>query len=217
MESRKKLYYADNQIEKNLYTKGKEWMTLDDWKEYSGPYHRYITGEVFTEAEWNPFTSKKLVRYRLRSDSYFKYLDLKHFKVINNEKRKKTGGSNEFYKYKAPRVVRRSVTPAEAKTGVMNRYFIYKRNEPNRVFFEVDFNQVKDYQKNNSGINQYLYGLLVIPWKIIGPERDVFNNGLLSKPGVVDTNKRLVEKFSKQFRLLGQMINNYREFSQYDS
>ena len=73
MESRRKLYYPDNQIEKNLYTKGKEWMTLEDWKEYIGPYHRYVTGEVFTEGDWNQFASKKLVRYRNRSESYFKY------------------------------------------------------------------------------------------------------------------------------------------------
>ena len=32
MSYRKKIYYPESQIEKNLYTNGKEWMTIDDLK-----------------------------------------------------------------------------------------------------------------------------------------------------------------------------------------
>ena len=71
MNYRKKIYYPDSQIQKKLYTQGKEWMELENWGEYRGYYHKYITGEVFTESEWNPKTSKKLVPYKNRSKMFF--------------------------------------------------------------------------------------------------------------------------------------------------
>jgi hypothetical protein len=60
---RKKIYYPASQIEENLRTKGKEWMTADDSIEYKGYYHRYATGEVFTKKEWDPVYSRQLIPY----------------------------------------------------------------------------------------------------------------------------------------------------------
>lgn len=217
MAFRKKIYYPENQIERNLFTKGKEWMTLDDWKEYQGFYHKYATGEVFTEKDWDPIKSKTLVRYKDKNDSYFKYLDLKHYTIVNGEKRIIIGGNgNQFYRYDAPRAVKRLPTEVEIEDGVMTRHFIYKENEPSRLFYEVSPEQVKDYDRDHTGINQYLYGLANVPWKISGPERDVYKNGLLHLPGVVDTNIRIIERFSKKFPILKQILTNPREFSIYD-
>jgi hypothetical protein len=61
---RKKIYYSDDQIVKNLFTNGGEFSILDDFSEYVGFYHRYTTGEVFTEPEWNPLKSRRLIRFR---------------------------------------------------------------------------------------------------------------------------------------------------------
>jgi hypothetical protein len=60
---RMKIYYPDMQIDKNLYTKGGEWMTADDKVEYKGYYHKYTTGEVYTRKDWDPVYSRKLKRY----------------------------------------------------------------------------------------------------------------------------------------------------------
>jgi hypothetical protein len=60
--SRKKIYYPEGQIQKGLYTQGKEWM-LEDGTEYVGDYHTYITGEVFTKSSYVKNISKKLVPY----------------------------------------------------------------------------------------------------------------------------------------------------------
>ncbi len=69
---------------------------------------------------------------------------------------------------------------------------------------------------NVYGINQYLYELVEIPWKISGPEFDVIENGILKIPGVANTNKRIVEKYSKKFPILKQILNNPREYTKYD-
>jgi hypothetical protein len=217
MAFRKKIYYPDNQIIKDLYTKGKEWMYLDDWKEYTGFYHRYTTGEVFTEKEWDPFRSKKLTEYIDKESNYLKYIDLKHYVVLPSGKTKVSGINTDYFNYTPPIAVRRQPTGDELKDGIMKRYFVYKRNEPNRVFFEIDEKQSKTYETQGKGLNQFIYGLLQINWKITGIEFDVYdNNNILIEAGIVDTNRRIVLRNSKKFPILAKILTNYREFSKYD-
>lgn len=214
---RKKLFYSESQITKNLFTKGKELMYLDDWKEYSGYYHEYSTGEKYTGRDWDPINSKRLIRYKEGTQTYFKYLDLKQFVVLSNgDKRKVLGDNTQFYRYKSPSIVKRKPTSTELNGGVMQRYFIYKRNEKDRVLFEVDVEQASTYGKKHEGVNQFLYGLIAIPWKLSGPEYDEYRDGILVTPGVVDTNRRIVLRHSKKFRILAELLHNYREFSKYD-
>lgn len=215
MARRKKIYYPEDQIEKNLYTRGKEWMYLNDWKEYVGYYHRYSNGEVFTEREWDPNRSEVLVPYKERQDSYFKYLDVKKYTLFQGEKYELVGPQKQFL-YSAPRAVKRLPTDIETENGLMERYFVYKRNEPNRVMIEVDSKQIQNFDKDNAGIDQYLYGLVKIPWKLSGPERDIYDGPIIKTPGVIDTNQRIIEKYSKKFPILKQILVNPREHTQYD-
>lgn len=217
MEQRLKIYYPDTQIQKNLYTYGNEWMLMESWENYTGFYHKYITGEVFTEKEWNPQTSKKLVRFKNRSNSFFKYADLTSFQKINGVKKEIiTDRNTVFTRYRAPRAIVRQSTNDEIINGVMERYFIYKRNEPNRVFFEIDKKQSDTYNTSKAGINNKLYGLLKFSWKLDGPERDVYRDGLLIEPGVIDTNERIVLRHSKKFPKLAEIVKDFKQFSIYD-
>jgi hypothetical protein len=215
MVKRKKIYYPDSQIEKNLFTEGKEWMYLKDWKEYRGFYHKYTNGEVFTEREWDPNRSEVLVPYKQKSDSYFRYLDIKQYSLFQGQKYQNIG-PQKFYTYTAPRAVQRLPTDIETQNGFMERVFVYKRNERNRVMFEVDAKQIENFEKDNTGINQYLYGYVKIPWKLDGPERDIFDGSTLKTPGVIDTNQRIIDRFSKKFPILRSILTNPREHSKYD-
>lgn len=217
MTGRKRAYYSENQIQKNLFTRGKEWMTLDDWKEYSGPYHKYSTGEVFTEIHWIPNVSKKLIPYRNRSDMYFKYADLTEFVHSNGSKYKFIGSLNtNMGNLRSPIYAKLPPTQEDYTNGYMMRYFAYKRNEINRVFFEIDKKQVDTYNNKLGGMNHILYGILEIKWKLTGPEFDEYVNGILMKHGVVDTNSRIIEENSKKFRIFSSVVNNPREFTVYD-
>ena len=73
---RRRLYYTDNQITKNLYTMGSEWQTADG-QEYVGAYHTYVTGETYTEPDWNASKSKKLFEFKNASQTTRKYQELK--------------------------------------------------------------------------------------------------------------------------------------------
>ena len=72
---RDKLYYPDNEITKNLYTFGNEFMLSNI--EYKGFYHKYSTGEIYTLKEWNPLLSNKLLPFEDTSGLKFRYKQLK--------------------------------------------------------------------------------------------------------------------------------------------
>lgn len=217
MTGRKRTYYSQEQIQKNLFTSGKQWMTLDDWKEYVGFYHKYSTGEVFTERDWIPNVSMKLIPYRNRSESYFKYADLKEYKNISGNKLKIIGSSiTEMGNFRTPVPTKKPPTRDDFARGNMQRYFIYKRNEINRVFFEIDSVQASNYDLKRHGINQTLYGMETISWKLNGPEFDEYYKGILYTPGVVDTNSRIILKMSSKFPIFERILTDPREYTIYD-
>ena len=77
---RQKAYYTANEITKYLYTNGEEWM-LRDGTNYIGLYHEYITGEVYTEPDWDKNKSKKLVAYEDTETSKYKYKQIASVEV----------------------------------------------------------------------------------------------------------------------------------------
>lgn len=216
MATRSKIYYPENQIQRELFTNGGEYMTLDDWKEYVGFYHRYSSGEIFTQIDWDPLRSKRLVRLKSMAEDTKKYYDLKHFSIVAGNKRKKQGATAQYYLYDSPRAVRRKLTDKEIQDGSIVRYFVSKRNEKDRVFFEIDEGQTKFYNNESSGINQYLYELVSIPWKVDGPEYDIFEDGILKIPGVISSNRRIISRFSQKFRILRKIITSPRELTVYE-
>lgn len=218
MAFRKKIYYPESQIRKNQFTSGKEWMTLEDWKEYIGYYHIYdSTNEIFTESDWHPTKSRVLVRYEERHPSYLKYNDMVNYQLWRGQKTEKIGPV-QYKRFTAPIAVIRNLTSEEESSGVMTRYFVFKRNERETKYpIEIDQTQASKFENTRAGINQFLYELVEIPWKIDGPEFDVIQNGVLKVPGVFNTNRRIVDKFSKKFPILGKVLTNFREFSIYNT
>ena len=218
MAFRKKIYYPDTQIRKNQFTSGKEWMTLNDWEEYIGYYHIYdSTREVFTEPEWHPNKSRVLVRYEERHSSYLKYNDIVNYTTVRGQKTEKIGPI-QYRRFSAPVAVVRQLTSAEEQSGLMTRYFVFKRNErENKYPIEIDEKQANKFENTREGINQFLYELVQIPWKIDGPEFDVIQNGVLKVPGVFNTNRRILDRFSKKFPILRKVLTNFREFSIYNT
>ena len=218
---RQKIYYPESQIAKNLFTNGGQFMLLRNFEEYVGFYHRYTTGEVFTEHEWNALKSERLIRFRNLSEPKKKYYDLKHFYKSGPSRpgirRKKSSNADEYYKFTAPRPVKRKLTQKEIDAGSTFRHFITKRNERERVFFEISPEQSQKYGDTSSGINQYLYEMISMPWKVDGPEFDIHDGYLLKMPGVIDTNLRIIDRYAKKFRLISQLVRNPRELTVYEN
>jgi hypothetical protein len=144
-------------------------------------------------------------------------VDLVEYTTIGKNKLKIVGSDvTEMGNFRTPLPNKKQPTPSDIKRGQMHRFFIYKRNEPNRVFYEIDQDQVSTYKMKRDGINQVLYGLEEISWKLTGPEYDEYYNGILMAPGVVDTNSRIMLKMSNKFSIFTNIVNNPREYTVYD-
>jgi hypothetical protein len=144
---RKKAFYTINEIQNNLFTTGSQWMT-EDGTEYKGLYHQYATGEIFTQPEWNPNYSVKLIPYE---DVPAEVKTFKRLKSINVQ-------------YESFRSYNVKLTTFDIQQGQINRYFIKKINE--QAITEIDS---QTYQKwVNKTIDPNMYSAVEVTWIIAG-------------------------------------------------
>jgi hypothetical protein len=178
MASRKKTYYTIDETTNNLFTIGKQWMTLNK-KEYKGAYHTYLTGEVFTGATWNPKTAKILVEY----ESPITNPNIRIYKKL--KPKVKTA-------YKSVKSSTPIITNINTKTGKITRYF-YKQYD-NETIFETTRSVYQEIERNR--VDKKLYIFHKIQWHITGPKQDEYKNGVFI-PGVVTKNTNQIKFVSK--------------------
>lgn len=188
--SRLKLYYPIEEIVNNQYTYGNELMTEDNL-EYVGPYHRYITGEVYTEASWNSKTSKKLIKFERQSK-------LTIYNKLKPEIR---------LKYSSPKRIVPQISTVDIANGSIQRYFLRKQNE--FIVFEIDFGQFINWSNNQ--IDNKIYTAVQLEWFITGDIQDV-KRGVVNTPGVVTKNTQQVKAAARTIPELLTILSNPLEF-----
>lgn len=164
--SRLRLHYTPNQITKALYTTGSEWQT-ESGAEYIGPYHTYTTGEVYSETEWNPQKSIKLLPFVTESKDVSAYKQLKTITVQTQ----------------TPQSYTPIVNQNDRVAGFITRYFIKKTNESKII--EIDLQQYNAYLAKR--IDKNLYQTIAIKWIITGPLETQYKNGV-EIPSVMQQN-----------------------------
>ena len=170
---RKRIYYSDNEITDNLYTSGLEWMLQENNTEYIGLYHQYLTGEVFTEATWNPNLSQKLIPYETKDSKTYIYTKLK---------------PDIITKYVNANAIYVNITAEDRKTGYIYRYFI-KRYDHKQAIETSE----ADYQKwLSSDIDPVLYQSVKIKWIITGQKQTTDINGIKTI-GVYEQNSETIK------------------------
>lgn len=175
---REQLQYSKDEIITDLYTfEGKEWMYVDGIP-YIGPYHRYTTGEVYTEPNWNASLSKKLIPYQDINSLAYQYKKLKP-------------DIQTKYKNFTQHVV--ALTYTDYKVGNITRYFLKRIND--NVITEVSKETYDEYTKSN--IDNNLYSSVKLTWYIAGKLNTIEVNGITTI-GTVDKNKEELAKAEKK-------------------
>ena len=188
--ARLKLYYPAEEITNNLYTFGSELMT-EDGTEYIGPFHRYITAEVYTGSTWDAKTSKKLIVFKQKTPATI-YNTLKpDIKV----------------KHVEPVRVPVKLPPTDIPPKSIQRYFIRKQNES--ITFEIDAKQY-EYWSNNQ-IDNKIYTAIRLEWFITGNTLDV-KNGSVTIPGVITKNTQQIKAAARTIPELTNILTNPLEF-----
>ena len=139
---------------------GGDLMFADTLKEYIGEYHVYKNGAVYSDAEYNPQTSKQLMPLisTMSNPINKKYLML---------------SKKLFSQYRPPTQFFKILDPAEYDVGRTERYIVQKINEPRKIY-EVDEDMFKSWNVlNQPGINGFIYRRAMVPWIIVGNTKTV--------------------------------------------
>lgn len=203
MATRNRIYYPLSHIVTNLYTAGKEWM-LKDGTEYIGFYHRYIDGNIMSEAVFNRATSVNLIRYidQVKQPENLLYNRL--------AKRVRYSVKDPYQVYPVP-------TEKDFKAGKITRYFLRRRNLTTfEDIYEVNRPQYISWKKPKDGIDETLYSGLELSWKITGPLNDIGVSPNIEY-GVYDTNKRMVQLKNREFPGLLYFLTDYTELTIYSA
>lgn len=183
---RRRLYYTDKQITKNLYTTGSEWQT-EDGVEYIGSYHTYITSETYTQSDWNEATSKKLVKYEQANQNVVQYQKLKNIAL----------------KFETPQSSIVRITNQDRLNGFITRYIAKKYNETKII--ETDKLQFDKWLENK--IDQNIWQIIPVYWKITGAlETQIKGN--VTTLGVREYNTKTVTELQSVISGISSFLNN---------
>lgn len=189
---RSRLQYSKDEIIDNLYTTGKEYMLYDTDTEYIGPYHKYTTGEVFTEFTWKPNISKKLVQFKNINSVQYQFQKI-------NPNIKTTYDSISYY---IP-----TPTSENYKNGKITRYFLKKVNE--YKIYEVSEDV---YNKHSAeSIDPNLYTSLKLDWIISGIPNSVVKNGIYIQ-GISEQNSKTVYNAELQLPGITKLLPDFLQF-----
>ena len=170
-----KSYYSANEIVNNLYTTGQELMTTDN-VEYIVLYHKYTTGEVYSQPTWDKNKSEKLIKYKDQPESVIEYNKISDIEID----------------YKSFNAYNVAITKENINTGYVDRFIIKRAND--NVFYEVNSDTYDMY--TNEDIDPVLYLAVKFKWYITGNTNDVIRGNILI-PGVPSNNYKELQTAEK--------------------
>jgi len=207
-DSRERIYYTKAQIKTGLKTGGGEWM-FTDGTEYIGQYHTYSTGEVFTDSNYVNGKSRKLIPYVDvnkvfdETDSIIDFSKNFEYDAIKSVDVQKSVKSNEPVS---------DIYNRKVKNSRIKRLFAYKVNDGQ--ILELDEIGYGNFGTKD-GLDAILWRKFSIDWKVQGSDYDILDSqGNVKEGGIIDENRRTIEKYSEEYPTLSKRITDFREFSQ---
>tara|TARA_A200000113_G_C8578403_1_gene261779 strand:+ start:110 stop:529 length:420 start_codon:yes stop_codon:yes gene_type:complete len=106
----------------------------------------------------------------------------------------------------SPVDIKVNIDDSDYETEYIQRYFCKKTNESKGNIFEITVAQYEELYTNP------FYEVVKAQWKISGPLRSVYENGIKVKEGVIDYNEISFKKLRKKIPGIGSKIRNLTEF-----
>lgn len=195
------MYYPKSKILENQFTNGKEFVMTKNNKPYIGYYFSIADKEFWTgKTSDNP---KKEQLIKVESPSKVKP-NLTYNKVSKN--------STDGFIQPAPYYPK--PTEEDYKIGFVTRYFMKRRTDDYTKIVEIS---PDDYEANfesaTDGLDTSMYVAVKINWKITGPKNNDNSDPNFPKPGIIETNQKLVKLKEKLFPGFSLFITDYSKFS----
>jgi hypothetical protein len=207
-------YVPKNRITTSLYTPGGEFTLLTTRESYTGYYHRYYTGELFTGKSPDDQFVEQLVEFiqteeeNNSSESQIAIFPEDPDPLVDKDNWNpglnstytylKTGSTTPVQKQKLPSLYRYTPTDQDYNLGEITRYFTKKTNE--LKYIEVSKETYENFLNQQAGYAWEYYIAFNLPWQISGNKKEVET-----------TNRNITQLTQKRLKIQG-----LPEFLKYD-
>lgn len=205
-------YYPKNKIKTGLSTKGDEFLL--NGAPYVGKYYSTYDGKFFSGTD--PVYGENIPLAFVRDiQSRGKEVNIKNPEQVSLDASVLTEYSKLIIKNQKVKPVSYFPSPTEEdyKRGYMFRYFT-KRINDNGYIIEISGDEYASIKNGTANYDVSLYHAIKLFWKLTGYLNTVRISQYDTRSGIIDTNKRLVEKENKTFLGIKDFIaEEYSKFT----
>jgi len=194
------MYIPLSKIDPKQYnTSGGEYILSTTNQYYVGPYHKDTYGNAWTGTTHTNISIKLLVPYQPKIQPNVNRLEGDPVAYSQIPSKNAPPNLSLYQNNSLP------PTQDDFNKTYMTRYIISYKLTSKPVYVDVDKNTY--FQMINSPDKLYYYYDEVL-WKISGPTYDEFKDGVLIKGGIIDSNKRSIQKSENNIPGLSNYLNN---------
>lgn len=200
------MYYPKSKIQENQYTKGGEFIRKDNKQLYTGYYciisdGKFFSGKTVTNTSIELLKIEKNARNAPFRTPSVENIASKISTLVNLRNQREL----------KPSIVKPN--DEDYKRGFMIRFFAKKlQSKPPQIIEISEEDYIHVFNKSNKYYN--VYQVMALDWKITGPDHDIVTNPNLPIYGIIDTNKRTLEKKEREMNGITLYIGNkLKEFA----
>lgn len=209
-------YFPLTRIISNLYTRGKEFKTLDG-RPYTGRYYKTYNGKAFTGINPVLGTNEPLVPFvedaaQSHASGRTANLDTQLYTLAKADQQTQNVTVDEFGRLTEIKPYNPIPLNSDYERGYFTRYFAKIVSGPGYVFeiSKLDWTILQN-NRDNSVLSYETTDML---WQLTGPLNDKRISQYQIQGGVYDTNKRVTEAKAKGFvGLLAFIGGDYTKFA----
>lgn len=177
--------------------------TTPEGKDYTGPYYTTFNGESFTGIDPTKGSSIPL-NTTTPPNSGFISDTVESYKQLN---------SSVDTNLIDPIPFTPKPTEADYKVGRITRYIARQKGGTQFRVMEIDKTTFDNLTKQRDNLNYSVWRAISIQWQISGPLNDELVNGIKVRPGIIDTNEKILNQAEKNFIGIKQYLSNLTQFA----
>lgn len=196
-------YFPKSRIRTNQTANPGQFRTPNG-KDYTGPYYTTFTGESFTGIDPSKGSSIPLAPSPIAQGFSNTDYIVESYKQLNSTIDVNLVDPTPF----TPRP-----TEADYKVGRITRYIARQKGGVQFRVMEIDKNTYDNLTKQRGDVSYSTWRAISIQWQISGPLNDELVNGIKVRPGIIDTNEKVLNQAEKNFIGIKQYLSNPTQFA----
>jgi hypothetical protein len=173
-------------------------------KDYTGPYYTTFNGESFTGIDPSRGSSIPLIETPPIANIDFGNPTIENYKRLN---------SSVDANLIDPTPFTPSPTEADYQVGRITRYIARQKGGTQFRVMEIDKPTFDNLTNQRGDVNYSVWRAISIQWQISGPLHDELVNGIKVRPGIIDTNEKILNQAEKNFIGIKQYLSNPTQFA----